>query len=1666
MTCPSLESLNLSSNHLVSAIPSEFGNLTNLAILRLNNNQIYDPIPDSFGNLTKLQQAYLNSNQLTGSIPSGLGGLSNLILLDLNNNQLSGPIPAQLGNLSNLVELDLYRNSLTGQIPSSLGSLAKLQYLRLHNNYLTGSIPSSFSGLTALKYLFLYTNQLSGVIPDTLGGLATLQQLSIYGNKLEGPIPTTLTGLTGLLPGGVDFAYNLLYTSDPTLITFLNSKDPDWAASQTIAPSGVTATVRDGGVIRISWTTIPYTGGGGYYEVFSSPTQGTGYATAGQTANKTTSFLDISGLTVGQKYYFVVRTHTNVHAGNLNALDSPYSSEVNAIVRTQARVRITGTITLGGTTPLQNVVMEGLPGNPVTNASGVYDVSVDAGWGETVTPALTGHTFSPLSRTYTEVTADQTGQDYVASLVNRTISGTVSAGGNGLANVVMTGLPSNPQTNTDGFYTATVSYGFSATVTPTLTGYNFSPASIAYNSVGTDQLDQNYTAVLNEYTLAVNALNGTVTMAPDQATYTHGTVVQLAPVPAADYRFVDWGGDATGTDNPLVVTMTGNKTITANFALVTHTIGGTVTLSGGGVPGVVMTGLPGNPETDSSGVYAAMVDHLFSGVVTPTKVGHTFDPVSRNYTGVTSDMLSETYTATMIGYTLTAAGANGSVTKSPSQSTYDYGASVELTPVPDTGYHFVNWEGDASGTANPLTVTMDGNKSITAIFAIDTFTISGTITVSGGAGLQNVVLTGLPGTTMTNASGFYIATVDYGFSATVTPTLEGYAFSPATATYTNVAENTTQDYTTTLAIPLIQRQALIALFNAAGGPSWTNKANWQVEPLEADGFSKRGTENTWYGVTTNAENTYVRAIALTSNNLDGTIPPELGNLTNLETLLLYLNQLDGSIPAQLGNLPILSTLSLHTNQLDGEIPDELGNLANLTYLRLSNNLLSGGIPSTFGQLTKLQQLSLANNRLTGIIPAGLGGLSNLILLDLNNNQLSGPIPAELGNSSNLVELDLYRNSLTGEIPSSLGSLAKLQYLRLHNNYLTGSIPSSFSGLTALRTLFLYTNQLSGVIPDTLGGLATLQQLSIYGNKLEGPIPTTLTGLTGLLAGGVDFAYNLLYTSDPTLITFLNSKDPDWAASQTIAPSGVTATVRDGGVIRISWTTIPYTGGGGYYEVYSSPTQGTGYATAGQTANKTTSFLDVSGLTVGQRYYFVVRTHTDVHAGNLNALDSPFSSEVNAVPRETASVKITGTILFNGNPLPNVVMSGFTGDPVTNASGVYDVTVDAGWSGTITPTLAGYSFVPATRGYTEVSSDQTGHDYTASDSRPTVMSITSISPDGAYKAGSAIPIQVTFNEVVNVTGAPQITLETGTSDAVVAYSAGSGSTILVFNYIVAAGHTTADLDYVSTGSLALNGGTVKDGAGSDAILTLPAPGAAGSLGGNKAIVIDTTAPIAPNAPDLDVASDTGSSSTDNVTDDTTPTFIITGLESLSTVRLISSVDDVIGTVTVPEGQSTLSITPATALTVGLHVITATQTDQAGNVSLASQQLVPNLRIAVSPTVTTQAATDITSIGATGNGNITALGIPNPMAHGFVWNTTGSPTLSDSHTDEGGAASAGAFMSSLTGLDPNTTYYVRAYATNDLTTVYGDQVTFASLGSYTLTVNATNGTVTKVAGPGEL
>ena len=196
----------------------------------------------------------------------------------------------------------------------------------------------------------------------------------------------------------------------------------------------------------------------------------------------------------------------------------------------------------------------------------------------------------------------------------------------------------------------------------------------------------------------------------------------------------------------------------------------------------------------------------------------------------------------------------------------------------------------------------------------------------------------------------------------------------------------------------------------------------------------------WEGISIGGAPLRVVGIALSERGLTGTIPSELGSLSNLGGLYLGGNSLSGTIPPELGSLSRLAVLSLWGNELSGTIPAQLGDLSNLLWLYLDRNQLSGTIPAQLGNLSNLLWLYLDRNQLSGSIPAQLGNLSNLTSLVLSENQLTGQIPAELGRLSNLTRLDLWGNQLSGTIPTELDSLSNLAVLNLSGNELTGCIP--------------------------------------------------------------------------------------------------------------------------------------------------------------------------------------------------------------------------------------------------------------------------------------------------------------------------------------------------------------------------------------------------------------------------------------------------------------------------------------------------------------------------------------------------------------------------------------------------------------------------------------------------
>ena len=362
--------------------------------------------------------------------------------------------------------------------------------------------------------------------------------------------------------------------------------------------------------------------------------------------------------------------------------------------------------------------------------------------------------------------------------------------------------------------------------------------------------------------------------------------------------------------------------------------------------------------------------------------------------------------------------------------------------------------------------------------------------------------------------------------------------------------------------------ALVSLYNAVGGSSWSS----------SDGWLHRGPLSDWHGVETDSVGR-VTVLDLSENGLSGDLPGVLWSLKALRELRIDGNsELGGrlvlgmtglslrtlryedtsvcapdapsfrswlqSIASHMGNgvecppqtdRDILATLYHSTggpNWIDKdnwltELPladwygVEEDDEGRVTALDLHYNALRGEIPPELGDLASLKQFIAWSNDLTGQIPPELGSLASLQTLYLSGNGLTGEIPPELGNLGNLDSLYLGYNSLTGEIPPELGNIASLQALGLSNNDLTGELPAELGGLASLQRLYLSSNDLTGEVPPELGNLASLQELILANNAgISGTLPAEWTSLhmTDLQLGGT----GLCAPSDDAFQSWLRS----------------------------------------------------------------------------------------------------------------------------------------------------------------------------------------------------------------------------------------------------------------------------------------------------------------------------------------------------------------------------------------------------------------------------------------------------------------------------------------------------------------------------------------------------------------
>ena len=230
------------------------------------------------------------------------------------------------------------------------------------------------------------------------------------------------------------------------------------------------------------------------------------------------------------------------------------------------------------------------------------------------------------------------------------------------------------------------------------------------------------TFALNGVTLSITQSTGGMITADPAGPYHYGDEVTLTATADSGYSFTGWTGDASGTTTPTTITLDGDKTVGATFALNGVTL--SITQSTGGM----ITAVPAGPYHYGDEVtLTATADSGYSFTGWTGDASGTTTPTTITLDG------DKTVGATFAlnGVTLSITQSTGGMITAVPAGPYHYGDEVTLTAAASTGYTFTGWTDDLSGTTSPVTITLDGDKTVGATFALNGVTLSITQSTGG-----------------------------------------------------------------------------------------------------------------------------------------------------------------------------------------------------------------------------------------------------------------------------------------------------------------------------------------------------------------------------------------------------------------------------------------------------------------------------------------------------------------------------------------------------------------------------------------------------------------------------------------------------------------------------------------------------------------------------------------------------------------------------------------------------------------------------------------------------------------------------------------------------------------------------------------------------------------------
>ncbi|WP_064967128.1 leucine-rich repeat domain-containing protein [Tenacibaculum ovolyticum] len=962
--------------------------------------------------------------------------------LALNSNNLVGSIPSSIGNLSNLLIISLYKNQITGTIPSSLEKLLNLTTLSLYSNKLSGTIPPELGNLPLLRQILLSNNSLTGEIPSSLGNLLNLKGLWLQGNKLSGMIPLELGNLSNLelinlsgnkLEGKIPFTIN----KSPKITYFIiqnnqfvfNGFENNFVAYQNSiqtfsyspqAKVDIEETLSVELGKSITLTSAVLASLNNSYQWYKD-----GVAIAGATSKNFT----ISNVADADKgiYHFTA---------------------TNSIVTDLTLTR--NTVTLEVTEPTDTCGVSEIEKQALI---ALYNSTDGANWTNTWDLTKSVCDWYGVTVVDNKVTKILLDKNNLVGVIPKEI-------GN-LSSILFLFLSNNLLTEeipkTIGNLSKLISLkldrnNLQESIPIEISNLsNLESLTLSNNKLtGSIPKELGNLSKLVNLNLALNSLTGFI---PSELQ----NLIKLRQLYLNSNDLTGSIPKELGSIDVLEIILLNNNSLTGKIPV---ELGKIKTIKSLFLFNNQLTGeIPSELGNLSELVQILLNNNSLIGEI-PLELG--------NLSNLEVINLSGNNLEGKIPFT---------INKSP---------NIAQLQIENNQFIFNDFEnnfGAYQNISNGFSYSPQAkvDKIETKLVKIaSSITLTSNVLINPKNNYQwfkdGRIIAGETQKNLVINNASLKDKGNYHFTAT-NNIITGLTLIRNTITL-EVTEGID-----TCGVSEIEKQALLALYNATDGANWKNK--WDLTKPVCE----------WYGVS--VVNKSVIRISLAGNNMVGTIPKEIGKLSKLIYLNLGGNSLSGGIPNEIGNLTSLNSLELHHNKLTGSIPKEIGKLSNLAGMHLGNNSLSGVIPKELGNLTSLKSLYLYSNLLTGSIPKEIGQLSKLNSLSLNTNSLSGFIPKEIGNITSLDNLSLYKNNLTGFIPKEIGKLQNLTSLNLGKNSLSGSIPVEIGNIKILKTLLLSENNLEGEIPTSFEKLINLRLLFLYSNRLQGRIPIGLGNLSKL-----------------------------------------------------------------------------------------------------------------------------------------------------------------------------------------------------------------------------------------------------------------------------------------------------------------------------------------------------------------------------------------------------------------------------------------------------------------------------------------------------------------------------------------------------------------------------------------